>query len=337
MSSAAYWIEMFHIDGLRFDAVSRLIYWHGDPARGYIDHAINFLKRLNSGLHERHPDIMLIAEDSTDYPLVTKSVPEGGLGFDYKWDMGWMHDTLDFFRTAPWIRTDQYNKISFSMMYFYNENYILPFSHDEVVHGKATIAQKMWGPYEEKFPQLRSLYLYMFAHPGKKLNFMGNEIAQLREWDEKREQDWDMLRYPIHDAFRHYFADINHMYKKYPQLYEGDYDPESYRWIIVDDGLGVVYAFWRGLGREKILFFFNFSGQDHSYYTFYLREAEITEELINTDWEEYNGTTPRPPKDKASWSALDDGRYALRLTPYTSRAFLIRLYDEEDDQEEDKA
>lgn len=329
MSSAAYWIDKFHVDGLRFDAVSRLIYWHGDPARGEIKHAIEFLKALNGGIHKFFPGVMLIAEDSTDYPMVTGPTEEGALGFDYKWDMGWMNDTLDFFKTAPWERLHHYNKISFSMMYFYNENFILPFSHDEVVHGKATIAQKMFGEYEEKFPQLRSLYLYMFAHPGKKLNFMGNEFAQFREWDEKREQDWDVLHYPIHDAFRHFFSDLNHMYTAWPQLYEGDYNPDSYRWVIVDDGFGVVYAFWRGLGPEKIFFIFNFSGQDHTYYTFYLRNAEILQELINTDWEEYNGTTVRPEADVASWTVLDDDRIAMHLTPYCSRAFLIRMRDDD--------
>lgn len=324
-SSAAYWIDCFHIDGLRFDAVSRLIYWQGDEQRGYIDHAINFLKGLNAGLHRFFPGVILIAEDSTDYPLVTTGTDRGGLDFDYKWDMGWMHDTLDFFKTAPWQRLSFYNKISFSMMYFYNENYMMPLSHDEVVHGKATIGQKMWGPYEEKFPQLRSLYLYMFGHPGKKLNFMGNELAQLREWDEKREQDWNMLAYPIHDSFQQYFADLNHFYQAWPQLYEGDFNPEAYRWVIVDDALGVVFAFLRGMGREKILFIFNFSGQNHDFYSFDLHGAKIVKELINSDWEEYSGTTPNYGEDIETWTKLAQDRYAIKLTPYCSRAFLVRF------------
>ena len=140
---------------------------------------------------------MLSAEDSTSFEGVTKPADQGGLGFDYKWDMGWMNDTLDYFRTAPEYRSRDYHKLTFSMMYYYNDVFLLPLSHDEVVHGKATIAQKMHGEYEEKFPQARAFYMYMYAHPGKKLNFMGNEIGQLREWDEKREQDWDILKYPI--------------------------------------------------------------------------------------------------------------------------------------------
>ena len=144
---------------------------------------------------------MLSAEDSTSFEGVTKPADQGGLGFDYKWDMGWMNDTLDYFRTAPEYRSRDYHKLTFSMMYYYNDVFLLPLSHDEVVHGKATIAQKMHGEYEEKFPQARAFYMYMYAHPGKKLNFMGNEIGQLREWDEKREQDWMLLDYPLHAGF----------------------------------------------------------------------------------------------------------------------------------------
>lgn len=143
---------------------------------------------MNKGLQERHPTAMLIAEDSTSYPKITAPVEYDGLGFDYKWDLGWMNDTLDYFRTPPWERCNHYHKLTFSMAYFYNELFLLPFSHDENVHGKATIIQKMYGDYEEKFMQCRALYMYMYTHPGKKLNFMGNEFGQFREWDENREQ-----------------------------------------------------------------------------------------------------------------------------------------------------
>lgn len=333
-SAAAYWLDYFHIDGLRFDAVSRLIYWQGDENRGYIHHAIEFMKGLNAGIHRFFPDVMLIAEDSTDYPLVTKSTQEGGLDFDYKWDMGWMHDTLKFFQTPPWERTHAYNRISFSMMYFYNENYVLPFSHDEVVHGKATITQKMHGDYHDKFPQSRALYMYMFAHPGKKLNFMGNEIAQLREWDEKREQDWDMLAYETHRTHQHYFRDLNHFYKNTPQLYKDDFNPAGYKWLIVEDSLGVVYAFWRGVGKEKIFFIFNFSGQSHDYYAFSLDGAHIVQELMNSDWEEYGGNTYRPSADTKTWTETEDERYAIRLTPFNSRAFLVVLDDTDNVEKE---
>ena len=181
------------MDGLRMDAISRAIYWQGVPERGVNGSAVDFLKGMNQGLKRRHPTALLAAEDSTSYPGVTRPVEEGGLGFDYKWDMGWMNDTLNYFRTAPEYRKDNYHKLTFSMMYYYDDKFLLPLSHDEVVHGKATILQKMSGKYEDKFPQARAFYMYMYAHPGKKLNFMGNEIGQFREWDEKRGQDWDLL------------------------------------------------------------------------------------------------------------------------------------------------
>ena len=195
-SAANYWLSVYHVDGIRMDAISRIIYWQGEPARGVNNNAVDFIREMTRGLKTMHPTAMLSAEDSTSFEGVTKPVDQGGLGFDYKWDMGWMNDTLDYFRTAPEYRSRDYHKLTFSMMYYYNDDFLLPLSHDEVVHGKATIAQKMYGEYEEKFPQARAFYMYMYAHPGKKLNFMGNEIGQLREWDEKREQDWDILKYP---------------------------------------------------------------------------------------------------------------------------------------------
>ena len=207
-SAANYWISEFHLDGLRVDAVSRAIYWQGDPARGVNRDAVAFLREMNRGLKERHPNIILAAEDSTSYPDVTKSSDEGGLGFDYKWDMGWMNDTLDYFRTPPEYRTQDYHKLTFSMMYYPSERFLLPLSHDETVHGKATILQKMHGDYEEKFPQARAFYMYLYAHPGKKLTFMGNEFGQLREWDETREQDWPILSYPVHDEFHRFMATL---------------------------------------------------------------------------------------------------------------------------------
>ena len=200
-SCANYWISEFHMDGIRMDAISRAIYWQGDPARGVNLNAVEFLQYMNQELKCMHPSVILAAEDSTSFPKVTDPVDQGGLGFDYKWDMGWMNDTLNYFRTAPEYRPENYHKLTFSMMYYYDARFLLPLSHDEVVHGKATIMQKMSGDYEYKFPQARSLYMYMYAHPGKKLNFMGNEIGQFREWDEKREQDWMLLDYPLHAGF----------------------------------------------------------------------------------------------------------------------------------------
>ena len=166
-SAANYWLKEFHFDGLRMDAISRIIYWHGDEKRGVNGNAVDFIKVMNRELKIKNPGCILSAEDSTNYPDVTKDVNAGGLGFDYKWDMGWMHDTLEYFQMAPYLRVPNYHKLTFSMMYFRNESYLLSLSHDEVVHGKATIMQKMNGQYEDKFPQARALYAYMMVHPGK--------------------------------------------------------------------------------------------------------------------------------------------------------------------------
>ena len=209
--------------------ISRIIYWQGEPARGVNNNAVDFIREMNRRIKNTAPDSYALCQDST-LSKRTKPADQGGLGFDYKWDMGWMNDTLDYFRTAPEYRSRDYHKLTFSMMYYYNDDFLLPLSHDEVVHGKATIAQKMYGEYEEKFPQARAFYMYMYAHPGKKLNFMGNEIGQLREWDEKREQDWDILKYPLHDAFHCYMIELNRIGQENDAFWH-DYDPENFKWL----------------------------------------------------------------------------------------------------------
>ena len=291
-SCAAYWLKEFHFDGLRMDAVSRIIYWQGDENRGENGQGVNFLKIMNRGLKEMFPDCMLIAEDSTNYPKVTKPVDEGGLGFDYKWDMGFMNDTLNYFRTAPEYRTDNYHMLTFSMLYYYNENYMLPFSHDENVHGKATILQKMNGQYEDKFPQAKAMYLYMYMHPGKKLNFMGSEFGQLREWDEEREQDWDMLKYPKHDSFFSFMKQLNKLYLNHSSLYECDYDNSGFRWIDCRNVGNCIYAIERTSENETLIGIFNFSDTEKNY-SVNGYEEHTAEILINTDWNEFGGDTPR--------------------------------------------
>lgn len=291
-SAAWYWLKEFHADGLRFDAVSNLIYWQGDEARGENRTAIQFLQSITSGLKQRAPQAILIAEDSSAYPGVTRSAEEGGLGFDYKWCLGWMHDTLEYFQSAPECRRQDYHKLTFSMMYFRNERYLLPFSHDEVVHGKATILQKMNGDYEGKFPQARVLYLYMMAHPGKKLNFMGGEFGQLREWDEKREQDWDMLKYPNHDAFLHYITELNQLYLSCPSMYQRDYREDGFQWLDCHQENRCIYAIERRGNGERLVFLFNLSDQVQDY-DLRIEDCQELNPLLNTDWQEYGGQTRR--------------------------------------------
>lgn len=290
-SAANYWLSEYHFDGLRMDAISRIIYWMGDESRGVNDRAVDFIRNMNQGLKDRHPSIILCAEDSTDFKGTTKETKYGGLGFDYKWDMGWMNDTLNFFRTLPFVRGEHYHDLTFSMLYNYNERYLLPLSHDEVVHGKATIIQKMAGMYEEKFPQAKALYAYMYAHPGKKLNFMGNEIGQFREWDEKREQDWDLLKYPNHDSFHQYMKALNKIYMKEPALSAWDDDPNGFAWILCGKENDVVYIFQREVNEDKVIVVLNLSGLVYKNYHFNYGNGDTMKVLINSDWNKFGGST----------------------------------------------
>ncbi len=290
-SAANYWLSEYHFDGLRMDAISRIIYWMGDESRGVNDRAVDFIRNMNQGLKDRHPSIILCAEDSTDFKGTTKETKYGGLGFDYKWDMGWMNDTLNFFRTLPFVRGEHYHDLTFSMMYNYNERYLLPLSHDEVVHGKATIIQKMAGMYEEKFPQAKALYAYMYAHPGKKLNFMGNEIGQFREWDEKREQDWDLLKYPNHDSFHQYMKALNKIYMKEPALSAWDDDPNGFAWVLCGKENDVVYIFQREVNEDKVIVVLNLSGLVYKNYHFNYGNGDTMKVLINSDWNKFGGST----------------------------------------------
>ena len=317
-SAADYWLRTFHADGLRMDAVSRLIYWQGDPARGVNGSTLEFLKNMNQGLQQRHPTAMLIAEDSTNFEKVTAPVEYGGLGFDYKWDLGWMNDTLDYFKKTPEERKSNLGKLTFSMMYFWREHYILPFSHDENVHGKATILQKMYGEYEDKFPQGRALYLYMAIHPGKMLDFMGNEFGQLREYDESREQDWLLLDYPIHDAFANYRRTLNELYRKYDAFWSGEYNPDHFLWLDCDHPELDACAILRK-GQEATVFTaFNFGDTELKDYELTLPGKGKITPLLNSDWNCFGGRTARP---KALRSKTTTGSVKLTLAPYSAQLY----------------
>ncbi len=294
-SCANYWLTEYHFDGLRMDAISRMLYWQGDETRGLNQNATEFIKRMNAGLKKRFPSAILAAEDSSAYVGVTKSVDEGGLGFDYKWDMGFMNDTLEYFRENTADRDRDYHKLTFSMQYFYSEKFLLPFSHDETVHGKATILQKMNGNYEDKFPQARALYMYMYVHPGKKLNFMGNEFGQLREWDETREQDWDMLKYPMHNSFFEFIKALNKIYLKHSALYERDYENSGFEWIDCSNKQRCVYAIKRTSETETLAAVFNLSDTPQTY-QFDKQVNSKAKILLNSDWECFGGKTKHGTK-----------------------------------------
>ena len=316
-SCANYWLTEFHFDGIRIDALSNIIYWNGDSNRGINKNALEFVKNMNSSLKSLHPTAMLIAEDSTSLEGVTKPTEYGGLGFDYKWDMGWMNDTLTYFKTHPDYRSKDYHKLTFSMMYFGSEYFLLPFSHDEVVHGKATILQKMNGQYEEKFPQAKALYLYMYTHPGKKLNFMGNEFGQLREWDETREQDWDIKKYPKHDSFSEFIKDLSHIYLNSPALHF-DYTDYGFKWVDCNAVDKCVYVYERASADQKFLCVFNFSDKKQDYYL-NTENYSTLRLLISTDFEKYGGREKFDNTD----IAIFDSRTLFELQPFSAQIYEI--------------
>ena len=251
-SAADYWLSKFHFDGLRMDAISRMIYWQGDEKRGVNGNAVDFLKNLNRYLKETYPGIVLVAEDSTDYRGTTSS-----LGFDYKWDMGWMHDTLDFFSMPFDKRTEARGKIPFSMVYFRNEKYLLALSHDENVHGKGTIIGKIFGSDSEKMAQGRVLYLYMMTHPGAKLNFMGSELAQKNEWNEKKDLNWSLLDNPENKVFWEFIRDLNALYLANPALWQKDYSEDGFSWIDTSSINPLVYGYKRTNGIDSYSVYIN--------------------------------------------------------------------------------
>ena len=295
MSAMNFFVDYFHFDGIRVDAVSNIIYWNGNKQLGKNDGAIEFIKRLNGKMHIAHDTVMMIAEDSSDYPGVTKSTDYDGLGFDYKWDLGWMNDTLKYYSLDPVYKKYDHNKLTFSMAYFYSDNFMLPLSHDEVVHGKGTIINKMWGDYEVKFALLRNLYTYQFAHPGKKLSFMGNELGSFDEWNENKSLPWVLKTFPKHDSVSRLVRDLNLIYRAESGMHYEEHNPERFRWLIVDNKDQSIFAFTRKFGDSNLVFVFNMTTNYYDKYSIPLLENGTYEEIFNSDkdvyggWGQYNG------------------------------------------------
>ncbi|MDD3207827.1 MAG: 1,4-alpha-glucan branching protein GlgB [Bacilli bacterium] len=289
ISAMNYFATYFHFDGLRIDAVSNIIYWHGNKEQGENSGGIEFLKRMNSLLHGEHSSLMIIAEDSSDYQGVTKPVNYGGLGFDYKWDLGWMNDTLKYFAKDPIYKKFEHHKLTFSMAYFFSENFLLPLSHDEVVHGKGTIINKLWGDYEQRFALLRNLYTYQYAHPGKKLNFMGNELASFDEWNESRSLPWNLKTFPKHDSITRLIRDLNLIYKYEKALKVQEYNPSSFRWLMADNADQSLYAFERFNDDSHLVFVFNMTPNYYDEYELGVTEEGIYDEILNSDKDVYSG------------------------------------------------
>ena len=275
ISNAVYWFDKYHIDGLRVDGVSSMLYldfgrengsWIPNKYGGRENlEAIEFLQTLNKTVYSEFKGVMTIAEESSAYPKVSHPVHEGGLGFGFKWNMGWMHDTLSYFKYDPIFRAHHHNKLTFSIWYAFSENFVLPLSHDEVVHMKGSLINKMPGSYEEKFANLRALFAYMFAHPGKKLLFMGSEFAQFSEWDYAKSLDWHLLKYPKHKGIRKLLKTLNTLYKTLKPLHKWDTKPQGFRWIDVNNAPSNILSFLRIFEDEQILIICNFSGIEQNY------------------------------------------------------------------------
>lgn len=289
-SAINFWIENYHIDGIRFDAVANLIYCHGRKDMPINDSGMWFVRDTNYTMQRLHPDVMLFAEDSTDYSKVTAPVEFGGLGFDYKWDLGFMNDTINYIKTPPNERSKHHNKMTFSMSYFYSDLFMLPYSHDEVVHGKMTMLDKAQGTHEQKMATIRALYMWQMTHPGKKLNFMGNELGEYMEWREDKELGWNLLTYPSHDSLHEFIKRLNHIYMTEPALYKFDYNASSFRWVDADNRGRNIFAFQRSdLDGHLIYCVFNFSAYKQNY-TLSVNVNGEFEELLNSDRDIYSGS-----------------------------------------------
>ena len=328
MSSAGLWLDKYHMDGLRVDAVSNLIYHNGDSTKGENSGAISFIKRFNYHLHQEYPTAMIIAEDSTSYPRVTEKVEYGGLGFDYKWDLGWMNDTLRYYKMDPEYRKYHHNLINFSMAYFYSEKFILPFSHDEVVHSKGTIIDKMWGSYEQKFAQCRNLMVYMYTHPGKKLNFMGNEIASFREFDEHKELDWFLLQYPAHDSFKRMMRDLNNIYSSDPAFWKDDYTWDGFKWIDADNNEQRVYSYVRYGGEYVYVTVLNMAPVSYEEFEIGVPTYGFYTEIMNSERDIYSGCNMcNFTKVRATKPGKHGMKYAMkiRLAPFAGVILRAKL------------
>ena len=336
IANALFWLGEYHIDGLRVDAVASMLYldygkqdgqWLPNKYGGNENlDAVWFFKHLNSIVHGRGDGSMIIAEESTAWPGVTKDVDDGGLGFTFKWNMGWMNDFLEYMKLDPYFRKDNHNKMTFAMSYAYSENYILVLSHDEVVHLKCSMLNKMPGYLDDKFANLKAGYTFMFGHPGKKLLFMGNEFAQLQEWSEARELDWFLLKEDRHLHMQNYVRALLQLYKKYRSLYELDDSWDGFQWINADDSYRSIFSFVRysKTKRKNLLFVMNFTPMERPDYRVGVPKKKKYELVLDSDAEEYGGSGRKRAKVyDAKKGSCDNQKYYVEypLSAYGTAVF----------------
>jgi 1,4-alpha-glucan branching enzyme len=302
ISNALFWLDKYHVDGFRIDAVASMLYldygreegeWIPNPHGGRENlEAIEFIKRLSEASYEFYPDVQLVAEESTAWPMVTRPTYVGGLGFGFKWNMGWMHDTLEYFSKDSVFRRHHQNQLTFSIWYAFFENFMLPLSHDEVVHGKGSLLRRMPGDDWQRFANLRLLLGYMYAHPGKKLLFMGGEFGQWNEWYHETSLDWHLLEYPLHRGVQRWVQDLNRLYASEPALHKKDCDAEGFEWIDFQDADGSIVSFLRKseVPEETIVIVFNFTPVPRQAYRVGVPHGGLWKEILNSDGEVYGGT-----------------------------------------------
>jgi 1,4-alpha-glucan branching enzyme len=338
MSSALFWLENYHIDGLRVDAVASMLYLDYGKKRGeWLPNiyggrenleAVDFLRKLNEAVFAQFPNTLMIAEESTAWPMVTKPTYMGGLGFNFKWNMGWMNDTLKYMKLDPIYRQYQHNCLTFSMMYAFSENYVLPISHDEVVHLKGSLITKMPGYYDDKFAGVRSYLSFMTAHPGKKMLFMGCELGQFSEWKFAYSLDWHLLEYDRHKQLQTFVKSLNHFYLEHPELWENDLDWDGFEWLCHDDYQGNTLGFCRrNHGGGEVLAIFNFSPMNRLGYRIGVPTTGIYRELLNSDHPDFGGWGNLNTHDMESEPFPWHGKeHSIQLTvPPFGAVFLKRI------------
>ena len=336
IGNAIFWIEQFHIDGLRVDAVASMLYldygksdgqWVANKYGGNKNlEAIEFFKHLNSLMVGRYPGVMMIAEESTAWPKVTGKPEDDGLGFTMMWNMGWMHDFLEYMKLDPYFRKYNHNKMTFAMTYAYAEKYVLVLSHDEVVHLKCSMINKMPGEYEDKFSNLKAGYSFMFGHPGKKLLFMGQDFAQFQEWSEERELDWYLLGEEKHRQMQNYVRALLHLYTKTPAMYQADCEPCGFEWINADDGDRSIFSFVRHSdnGKSNLLFVINFTPVARPDYRVGVPKRKQYRLILNSDAAEFGGSGKEQPEVYKAVKQECDGRtysFAYDLPAYGAAVF----------------